>query len=359
MSVSAMDDTKLATTATMPVTVDKDSGDIHFAPRAIGKKLPWLQKKPMQPLPSLLLDGQNSGMDTPSPGTNPPSRRLSVAPLPRRATTTSPIYQRSSQAIPKPHRFASTVKSSPSPIPRYPLSSIQRVSQAKETGSVPRIAHRSPPAREAPKRVTIAEDDGDLEDQDPFRDSRARAASPIRVSGKLETPDTSGTTLEHSEMSTPPAAFSRVLVSPRQPAPGHHTYDKAGSRKLSRAVEDLEVMVHEAVDMADEAVDDDQVQEIFEIIDEARIAIKEASSDPATQFAISVPPSEASDSSSGSRESSVHDYHELELNAVIHSFLGGHPRPYLYQAASLVSLVRILLHSHDIHTADPVSCVRT
>ncbi|KAH6643148.1 major facilitator superfamily domain-containing protein [Boeremia exigua] len=89
-----------------------------------------------------------------------------------------------------------------------------------------------------------------------------------------------------------PVVVSRVQTSPSRPRPL-----QVGERRIGKAVEDLEDMVQEAVEIADDAADYGLVEEIYDIIKDARQATQEASGHPARHLMITSSPLPASDSS--------------------------------------------------------------
>jgi MFS family permease len=116
----------------------------------------------------------------------------------------------------------------------------------------------------------------------PLYDVRLRTASLAPVPDHLEMSSTSEEIripIQHDleYVSTPPAVISRVHMSPTQPAPVRTVFERVSNRKISNAVEDLEVMVQEAVDVAGFTRDRGQIEEIHDIIEEARDAIHDAS----------------------------------------------------------------------------------
>lgn len=86
-------------------------------------------------------------------------------------------------------------------------------------------------------------------------------------------------------------------MSPTQPAPARTAFERAANRRISNAVEDLEGMIQEAVEIAEDTYDQERVEEIRDIIEGTRNAIQEASAEPSHLMTTALP-LEASSSSS-------------------------------------------------------------
>lgn len=69
------------------------------------------------------------------------------------------------------------------------------------------------------------------------------------------------------------------------------------NRRISNAIDDLEDMVQEAVELADDIADQHQVEDIHDIIQEAKNAIQQASGNPNKHLMTTLPLLEVSDSS--------------------------------------------------------------
>ncbi|EAT78416.2 hypothetical protein SNOG_14179 [Parastagonospora nodorum SN15] len=100
--------------------------------------------------------------------------------------------------------------------------------------------------------------------------------------------------------STSPKIVARVQFSPSQPAPTRTAFERIGDRRLSNAIEGLEEMVQEAIDIADDADDRRHVEDIYEIIEDARAAIQDAAEDPTKHLIATTSPLSTSDSSTES-----------------------------------------------------------
>jgi hypothetical protein len=95
--------------------------------------------------------------------------------------------------------------------------------------------------------------------------------------------------------STSPEVVASVQFSPSQPAPTRTAFERVSHRRLSNAIEDLEEMVQEAVDMADETEDRHQVEDIYTIVEEAQAAIQDTSKDPMKHLMAKTSPLSASE----------------------------------------------------------------
>ncbi|ORY14142.1 hypothetical protein BCR34DRAFT_510124 [Clohesyomyces aquaticus] len=87
-------------------------------------------------------------------------------------------------------------------------------------------------------------------------------------------------------------------MSPRQPAPMHHSLAQIQERQINTAIEGLEEMVQEAVEVAEETADPEQVVEVYEIIEDATNAIRRASTAPVRQLMHTSEPLAASEDNS-------------------------------------------------------------
>jgi hypothetical protein len=141
----------------------------------------------------------------------------------------------------------------------------------------------------------------------PLYDARLRVGSLAPVPDHLEFSSSSDSVpipiqRDVEYISTPPAVISRVQMSPSQPAPTRTVFERVSNRKINNAVEDLEDMVQEAVGVAEVAQDRGQIEEIHDIIEEARDAVHDASNPD--HFMTTALPLQLSSSSSSSSSSS-------------------------------------------------------
>ncbi|KAF2853585.1 MFS general substrate transporter [Plenodomus tracheiphilus IPT5] len=272
------------------------------------KRLPWLDNKTSRAVHVIPLDGQISGPDPSSPSTRPTSRKPSIAFAPKRVTTTTSIIKRKPVAPPKDARKPSVAGSSPSPVTQYRTSQIRRTSTASKPPSITGTIRRAPASIKATKRnAPRPRPHNSGQDRGSSSGPRPRTDSVVPVPDHLErreTPESIESQPEHNVRSITPSApvVSRVQVSPTQPAPGRTAFERNRDRKISNAVDDLEDMVQEAVEIADETADHGQVEEIYGIIEEARNAIQDASGDPRRHLMSGGPPLEYPEPSTEVRE---------------------------------------------------------
>lgn len=120
----------------------------------------------------------------------------------------------------------------------------------------------------------------------------------LAAESPLESSLSSGTVTERDTITAmaAPIVVSRLQTTPSCPRPGRSAFERLGNSRISNAVDCLEDMVQEAVDIADHALHDGQVEEIYEIIEGARQAINQAVVDP-RQLMITSSPLSASESS--------------------------------------------------------------
>ncbi|KAF2107542.1 hypothetical protein BDV96DRAFT_469922, partial [Lophiotrema nucula] len=97
--------------------------------------------------------------------------------------------------------------------------------------------------------------------------------------------------------SSPPHVIRSHQISPTQPTPTRHPFENVHDRKLSNAIEGLEEMVQEAVIIAEDTRDREQVEEVYEIIEDATKALHEASALPTRRLTETVSPLVVSGSS--------------------------------------------------------------
>jgi hypothetical protein len=108
-----------------------------------------------------------------------------------------------------------------------------------------------------------------------------------------------------------PIVVSRVQMSPSRPRPGRSAFESTGNRRISNAIENLENMVQEAVDIVDDSAEHDHVEEIYEIIEGAKHAVQEAAVDPAMRLMEINSPLPASDPSG-----EIHNVIEVSVNPI-------------------------------------------
>lgn len=271
------------------------------------KRLPWLDGEPSAAVSATRAE------DDLSPTTRPSSRTPSVLTIPKRTATayttaestgrpsrSGTIVRKKLVSSPTEHRMlamASPFESSPSPVTRHRMAQSRRASTAQQGPF-----YSDSTTHEPRKRLPIVETFEPSVDEEVLYEHRARADSLAPVPDHLEKSSTSESIelpVQRKVVSstTMPVVISRVQMSPYRPRPGRNAFERMGDRRLSKAIEGLEDMVQEAVHIADNTADHDQVEEIYEIIEDARQAIQDASGDPVRRLIVTGSPLPASDSS--------------------------------------------------------------
>ncbi|KAH5609608.1 hypothetical protein HBI64_067880 [Parastagonospora nodorum] len=265
-----------------------------FTPRAAGRKLPWLDGKGARAIPRAPLESET---DTPL------SQKTSAARVPKsNIAPISPTWK-APLAVPYGLRDSSKAGSSPSPATRHRQSQLRRASPAQKYPSPLRTpaSHRPSISHALQKRLSIVPHHQDEPEEDGFGYVRPRAGSLAPVPDHLEWSDTSESSINRDIVtSTSPKIVARVQFSPSQPAPTRTAFERIGDRRLSNAIEGLEEMVQEAIDIADDADDRRHVEDIYEIIEDARAAIQDAAEDPTKHLIATTSPLSTSDSSTES-----------------------------------------------------------
>ncbi|KAF2476095.1 uncharacterized protein BDR25DRAFT_379784 [Lindgomyces ingoldianus] len=77
-----------------------------------------------------------------------------------------------------------------------------------------------------------------------------------------------------------PQVIKSLQISPSGPVPRRNSFEGTQDRELTNAIEGLEDLVQEAVEVAEDASDPDQVKEVYDIIEDATNAIRRASAMP-------------------------------------------------------------------------------
>jgi hypothetical protein len=265
--------------------------------RTTVKRLPWIDGKSSRPLaiPGGPLSSDTSSM---SPSTRPPTRRPSAAVAPKHITSPKPGARKESLAA------QSGANSSPSPVTRHQLSQARRPFFVRKLSPPPKFttSHRPSVSHEPLKRLSVVQyhDEQTEEDDfgDDFGDVRPRADSLAPVPDHLEWSDTSDSMFKGDAVSSRlPGVVSRVHMSPSQPAPTRTALERVGNRRISNAIEGLEDIVHEAVEIAEEITDRRHVEDICEIIEDAKAAIHDATEDPMRHLMATTLPLEISSTS--------------------------------------------------------------
>ncbi|KAF2677777.1 MFS general substrate transporter [Lentithecium fluviatile CBS 122367] len=196
-------------------------------------------------------------------------------------------------------RISSAGASTPATKPR--ASIIRRASTVRSAPSPLRdVASRPPSAvtHEPKKRLSIVPAE---EPEDSFEETRPRSDSLAPVPDHLERVETPDSVIRpvqrNAYMASPPRIIKSVQMSPTQPIPRPSTFERVSSRRLSNAIEGLEDLVQEAAVTAEGTTDERQIEDIYEIIEDARNAIQEASNDPTSHLMRTSSPLQASESS--------------------------------------------------------------
>ena len=294
------------------MTVSEEPGSrtirsTKLAPGKTLKRLPWLDGKTSQAVSATPPE------DDPSPTTRPSSRKSSVLNLPKRTATahttasstvrpfvSAAIVRKKLMSSPTEHRLLATgspLESSPSPVARHQMAQSRRKSVARQT-----TFHVSSVSHEPRKRLSVVDTFDPSVNEEGIHEPRGRADSLAPVPDHLERCSTSESIQlpvqrDVVTTTTAPVVISRVQMSPSRPRPGRNAFERMGNRRISNAIEDLEDMVQEAVQIADDTADHGQVEELYEIIEDARQAIQEASGDPARHLMTTSSPLPASGSS--------------------------------------------------------------
>jgi hypothetical protein len=272
-------------------------------PRLTAKRLPWL-------------DGKNSGIAvTPqdplsnnasslSPSTRHATRRPSVAGAPKRTTVSKLAAKKNAPAV------QTIVESSPSPATRHQLSQSRRPFLLRKPPPKTPTLHSPHVSRGPQKRLSVEQNEDSKREKDNLGDVRPRVDSVAPVSDHLQPSDSSDSMFRRETLSsTSPAIISRVQMSPSQPAPTRAALERVANRRVGNAVEGLQDMVQEAVDIVDNFTDPHHVEDIYEIIEDARIAIQAAIENPARHLMVTTLPLEIS-SPSGEAEDVRVTHHE-------------------------------------------------
>ena len=234
---------------------------------------------------------------TPSPLSKPALPSIPKAAPPIRSAPTirladsAPVLRRGSLITPT-GRVSSTGAAAPTPVLNRMLTQHRRDSVHRKVSS-PLRDTKTPKLSLPLKRrsaILISEPisvDGSLPDQEqnPFGDPTSRKDSLAAIPSHLErstTPDSFQPTIQRNVLTpSPPLQVIRSAeISPSQPQPNKNPFENVNTRKISNAIEGLEDMVQEAVDIAEDTKAQDQVEEIYEIIEAATNSIQQASAAP-------------------------------------------------------------------------------
>lgn len=241
--------------------------------RTNAKRLPWLDGKDSRTVDTAPKKYLASNSTPPSAFTRSSAGKLSAVKAVRfRDATRSPMSGQSS-AVPATSRVPSVADSSPSPVARHRLSQARRATTAKVASPPARSPvshHPSVPPESFPHQPEAPKGNGGGDTSDSM--FRAGMTS-----------------------STSPDIVSTADLTPSQPAPRHHAFNRGTDRNLDNTIEGLEEMVQEAVSMAGETVDFRQVEVIHDIIEDAQAAVQGALDDPAKRLMTTMSPLPVSD----------------------------------------------------------------
>ncbi|KAJ4358087.1 uncharacterized protein N0V89_002666 [Didymosphaeria variabile] len=123
-----------------------------------------------------------------------------------------------------------------------------------------------------------------IDEPDVFMDVRSRADSLAPVPDhleRIETPDSILRPVKRLVHESPPRVIQTVQRSPSQPVPRPSFFERHSHRGLSNAIEGLEDLVEDAVVTAELMERPEHVKQIYTIIEDASIAVQDASLEPA------------------------------------------------------------------------------
>lgn len=163
--------------------------------------------------------------------------------------------------------------------------------------------------------------------EDSFPTVQARKGSLSPVPDQLEPPlapdHVPMPVQRHAYVASPPRIVKSAQLLPTQPIPRRNHFESVrDKRRLSSAIEGLEDLVQEAVELADDNTDQNQVKEVYEIIEDAQNAIQEASALRAQHLMSTSSPLSAS----GSSEEVSGFSSEEDTNELFHERLPSQPR---------------------------------
>ena len=284
-------ETKKAVARSMATSTTRDGKLSAHTPV---NKLPWLDGRSSRLLISTPPKGwisDSSLYETPSPGALQSSRQPPAADPPRPTEKPAAPTRRKSNVIPSVLSFA---ESSPSPVTRHNLSQARRPSATHKAFPPHRLSISHAPQ----KRLSIVHHPDNEPEEDDYGDFRPRVGSLAPVPDHLEFDSTSDSLLGRRDVvsSSSPAIISRVQKSPSQPIPTRSAFPHLGDNRISNAIEGLEDMVQEVVDLAEGTTDRYQVKEFYDIVEDVRDTVQEALQEPMRHLMATGPPLEVSSS---------------------------------------------------------------
>jgi hypothetical protein len=177
-----------------------------------------------------------------------------------------------------------------SPVTRHRISQIRRASLAPKVVSPTSSdsLYRKPATKEVEKRPSV------VRNADRHANNLALAPSPV---ASFPSPGLTQTAFaEDGTSSVTPDTDPPHHISISKPRPGCSAFEPVGGRKISHVIEDLENMVQEAVNIADDTSSRSQVEKIYMIIEDAKNAIQESAIDPARHLMTGASPLHVSES---------------------------------------------------------------
>jgi hypothetical protein len=316
------------------------------APISTRKRLPWLDGKSSQTVSSTG-SVRKSGV-IPRPVTASPKRpeitqakpsplsKSALPSIPKTAKPTgsaptiiladsAPVLPRRSLITPTERRVLSMGAATPNPVLNRTLTQHRRDSVHRKNSS-PLRDTKTPKLSLSSKRrsaVLISEPigiDGSLPDQEqtPFGDPTSRRGSIAAITPHLErftTPNSFQPTIQRNFLTpSPPLQVIRSAeISPSHPKPNKTPFENVNTRKTSNAIEGLEDMVQEAVDIIEDTKSQDQVEEIYEIIEAATNSIQQVSVAPIQRLMETSSPLEVS----GSSEAEISSYESSDETPIV------------------------------------------
>jgi hypothetical protein len=259
---------------------------MKLEPGTTTKSLPWL-------------DGKLS----PVARVSPPARAISAA-----------VTTASDGAIESPPRTPPSSKTGPE-------SSFQRSSTGRSAWSAPT---NRPNSLKSPveRRISSAGANGTSATQRKLSLAPHQPSTKALGGRSLSPKPVQLGVQRNVDIASPIVMIESGYISPTQPIPKRSPFESArGRRRLSNAIEELEDLVDEAVVLSEQNANQVQAQEIYEIIEDATIAIQQASTlSPPQHLMVTTSPLEVSGSSEEVSEfSDGHDTkHHATTNPIKH-----------------------------------------
>jgi hypothetical protein len=184
----------------------------------------------------------------------------------------------------------SSLTSSPSPVTRHRVSRVRRASLAQKAMSPPNsdsFCH-VPVIKEAERKLSAVRHSDRHADTLALAPSHGASFPPSEIA---QTRFAGDTAMNDTSDADP---WRTLLIS--KPRPGRSAFKPVGGRRISHAIEDLEDMVQEAVNIADDNSNRSQVEEIYILIEDAKNAVQKSSNEPARQLMTGASPPQVSES---------------------------------------------------------------